>query len=51
MYLIISVRGCLPNLGLEMDEEGSTLLFDTEQEAESYAKENCAWDYKIVEWD
>ncbi len=50
MYLIISVQGCLPNLGLEIDEEGNTRLFDTEQEAESYAKENCAWDYKIVKW-
>jgi hypothetical protein len=51
MYSIISVQGCLPNLGLEMDEEGSTMLFDTEGEAESYAKENCAWDYKIVKWN
>lgn len=51
MHLIISVQGCLPYLELEKEEEGTTMLFDTEQEAESYAKENCAWDFKIVEWD
>jgi hypothetical protein len=51
MYLIISVQGCLPHLELEKDEEGTAMLFDTEQEAACYAKENCAWDYKVVEWD
>ena len=51
MYLIISVLGCFPCLQLEIDEEGEAMVFDTEQEAESYAKENCAWDYKIIEWD
>jgi hypothetical protein len=51
MYLIISVQGCLPYLELVKDEEGTTRLFDTKQEAESYAKGNCAWDYKIIEWD
>ena len=50
MYLIISVHGCLPYLELERAEEGTTMLFDTKEEAESYAKEKCAWDYKIVEW-
>ncbi len=51
MYLIISVQGCLPYLELEKDEEGTSMLFDTEREAESYAKDNCAWDYKIIEWN
>lgn len=51
MYLIISVQGCLPYLELERDEQGTTILFNTKQEAESYTKENCAWDYKIIEWD
>jgi len=51
MFLIISVQGCLPYVDLEKDEEGATMFFDTKQEAESYAVENCAWDYKVVEWD
>ncbi len=51
MYLIISVQGCLPYLDLEKDEEGTPMLFDSEQEAESYAKGNCAWDYRIIEWN
>jgi hypothetical protein len=51
MFLIISVQGCLPYLELERDEEGTTMLFNTEQEAESYAKENCAWEYKVIEWN
>jgi len=51
MYLIISVQGCLPYLEVEKDEDGTSMLFDTSQEAESYAKEKCAWNYKINEWD
>jgi len=51
MYLIISVQGCLPYLELGRDEDETTLFFDTKQEAESYAKENCAWDYKVIEWN
>jgi hypothetical protein len=51
MYLIISVQGCLPYLEVEKGEEGTSMLFDTSQEAESYAKEKCAWNYKIIEWD
>jgi hypothetical protein len=51
MYLIISLQGCLPYLELEKDEEGATMLFDTKQEAESYARGNFAWSYKIMEWD
>ena len=51
MFLIISVLGCLPYLDLERDEEGTTMLFNTEGEAESYAKENCAWEYKVIEWN
>ena len=53
MFLIISVQGCLPYLELELEEdgEGATMLFNTKEEAESYAKKNCAWDYIIIEWD
>jgi len=28
--------------------DGETLTFGTVVEAEAYAKENCAWNYKIV---
>ncbi len=31
------------------DEKGEVLRFDTREEAEGYAKKNCAWDYKILE--
>ena len=51
MYIIISVQGCFPSLILEIDEDGDVLVFDTAEEAEAYAQENCAWNYKIIEWD
>lgn len=50
MYIVISIQGCLPDLELEKDEEGATIFFDTKEEAEAYATENCAWDFKILEW-
>ena len=30
-------------------EDGEVICFDTDQEANDYAEENCAWDFKIVE--
>jgi len=51
MYIILAVQGCFPYINLLCDETGKTLLFDTEKEAQKYGHENCAWQYKIVNWD
>ena len=49
-YIILSVQGCFPNINLETNEEGASIVFSSRTEAEEYAKENCAWEYRIVKW-
>jgi hypothetical protein len=51
MWIIISEEGCFPYLNLEMNEDGTVKAFETQAEAETWARENCAWKYKIIEWD
>ena len=36
-------------MGLMLDENGDNLTFNSYKEAEAFAKENCAFEYKIVE--
>ena len=50
MYFILAVNGCLPYVDLIMDEDGETSVFETKEEAKKFAKETCAWDFKIVEF-
>jgi len=50
MFIVLSVEGCLPHINIEVDKDGNNLCFDTEKEAYIYASENCAWDYKVIEW-
>lgn len=50
MYIIISVQGCFPNINIEINENGETKIFDTPEQAREWAKENCAWEYRIVKW-
>ena len=50
MYFILSVAGCLPFVNLEINEDGYGLVFQSKKEAETYAKENCAWEWKVVEF-
>ena len=35
-------------LGFVLNDEGEVMYFDTEEEAETAAKEYCAFDYEIV---
>jgi hypothetical protein len=51
MWIIISEEGCFPYLNLEMNEDGTVKAFETGAEGEVWARENCAWKYKIIEWD
>jgi hypothetical protein len=56
MFYIVEVIGCEPNVGFVMSEEegeimgwtGEPIAFDTEDEANDYGKENCAWSFKVV---
>lgn len=50
MYFIIQVNGCLPNVSVLTDEDGIAKAFDTEMQALRYAKETCAWDYRVIEF-
>jgi hypothetical protein len=51
MFIILEWNGILPRgyIGEALDETGELIVFDTEEEAEIWAKENCAFNYKIVE--
>ena len=51
MWIIISEEGCFPYLNLEMNEDGTVQTFETQAKAEAWARENCAWKYKTIEWD
>lgn len=51
MFFIIAVSGCLPHVVLMLDDiDGDPIHFATREEAEAYAKENCAWAYRIIEF-
>ena len=50
MFFILAVQGCLPYVDLVMGEDGEALAYETREDAEAYAKEECAWEYKIVEF-
>jgi len=48
MYIILEHNGNYV-MGLMVDVNGINETFDTREEAETFAKENCAFEYKIVE--
>lgn len=50
MFFIVAVSGCLPYVDILLDESGDALSFETREKAEEYAKENCAWEWRIVEF-
>jgi len=47
MWVIIEHNGSYI-MGLCLDEFGEVIQFNTEDEAQSWANENCAFNYKIV---
>lgn len=51
MFIILEWNGNLPEgfVGATINEEGIIEYFSTYEEAEKFAKENCAFEYKIVE--
>ena len=51
MFAILEVHLDNKIIGFIMEEDGGgeILYFDTKEEAEKYAKENCAFDYQIIE--
>lgn len=49
MFVILEyIAGTYDNLNI-VGEDGEPILFGSEHTAELYAKDNCAWNYKIVE--
>lgn len=49
MFIVLSyIGGTYDNLHILVNEDGKPVSFDTEYDAELYAREACAWDYKIV---
>jgi len=49
-FVVVEVSGCFPHVNIAIDEEGKTIVFNTKKEAKEWAKENCAWGYRIVEF-
>jgi hypothetical protein len=51
MFIILEWNGFLPEgfIGVMLQENGKIEHFATEVEAEKFAKENCAFEYKIIE--
>ena len=47
-YIIVEASGCFPNVNIVGTDTAT--VFDTEQEAQTWAEANCAWDHRIVEW-
>lgn len=47
-YVILNWVSIL-DIALASDVEGDPMVFDTQEDAEKYAKESFAWNYKIVE--
>lgn len=52
MFYIVAVQGCEPYVDVMLDngEEEIAASFETKVEAEAYAEENCAWEWRIVEF-
>ena len=51
MFIIIEWNGYLPEgfIGVMLQENGELEHFDSYEKAEKFAKENCAFQYTIVE--
>jgi len=49
MFVIITWNGVYESVGFCLQENGETALFNSIEEAEAYAKEDCAFNYKIVQ--
>jgi hypothetical protein len=51
MFIILEWNGVLPEgfMGAMLQENGEVENFATEEEAEIFAKGNCAFNYQIVE--
>jgi len=51
MFVILDIPGEeIDNACLMADENGHVYQFEAKYEAEEYAKEECAWDYIIIEY-
>lgn len=50
MFYIVEVLGCEPYVDVILNENGKAMSFETEEAALSYAKENCAWEFRVVEF-
>ena len=50
MFFIVEVQGCLPYVSFILNENGEPMPFDTKEEAIAFANENCAWEWRIVEF-
>ncbi len=50
MFYIAEVQGCEPDVAILLGEDGTPEAFDSKVEAEAYAKENCAWEWRVVEF-
>ena len=49
MFAIFESNGGYPiGLTCRTDESGEAQLFDTKEEAEKFAKENCAFDWQVL---
>jgi len=49
MFVIIEfIKGTYDNLNFVCEESGNPILFGSDHTATIYAKDNCAFDYKIV---
>jgi hypothetical protein len=49
MFVILEYVNSTDVIGLVMNEDGNTQLFEKKEKAEEYVKENCAFEYQIVE--
>ena len=50
MWIVIDLCEFEPNHAIVVaDENGQNLLFDTDEQAERWAIENCAWNWRVVE--
>ena len=50
MFYIAGAQGYEPNVSILLGEDGTPKAFDSKIDAEAYAKEECAWEYRIVEF-
>lgn len=47
-YVILNWNS-IEDISLAYEESGEVMIFDEEKAAEHYAKENFAWNWKVVE--